>query len=330
MIPEKNIMVSIIMLTYRHENFLKQAVEAVLNQKTNFDFELIVANDNSPDNTNTIMLEIIEQYPEANIVYFKNDTNIGIMPNSKKALDLAKGKYLALCEGDDYWTTEHKLQRQVEFLEQNPDFAICFHNTRIEFFERDDTPYLLNENLERDVFTLDDLIGEDEIWFMATASVMIRHAAYGKTPDWLVKSKSGDIPMLILAARYGKIKYLPDVMAVYRKHSLGTSLTDHKDDEAFLRNRIYMYDKLKNATDKKYNTLFERNIARYYFMLLSAKQFRGKYLKGLPVVLKYVKLTYPRVPKLKELIRDHIIPPFFLLIFRSIKGLLGVLPEKTN
>ena len=321
------------MLTYRHEKFLKQSVEAVLDQQTNFEFELILANDNSPDNTDQVVEEIKENHPKAyRLKYYKNPQNLGVMKNSRKALEMVQGQYFATCESDDYWCDPQKLQRQVDFLESHPDYSICFHNARIEYFEdfgikeadylRDNlhADDLLNAWKEERTFGIEDLIGEDEIWFMATASLMIRSSAFFPFPDWLEHSKSGDIPILILSARKGKIGYLPDVMAVYRKHAGGASLTDHKDDEVFLRNRIFMYRQLNKATEFRFNRLFKRNIARYYFMLLSSRQYQGHFFRKWKVIFSYICLTFPFIPHKRELIRDHLLPSSVLQLFRKLKG----------
>src|SRR5690606_3501340 len=135
--------------TYKHEPFIEEAVLSILNQKTSFDYELIIGDDKSPDNTEEIVRKIINDHPEGKrIKYFRNEKNIGITPNSKKALDKVKGEYFATCEGDDFWIDENKLQRQVDFMDNNPDFAICFHDTRIDFFDQKAPSYLLNESLE--------------------------------------------------------------------------------------------------------------------------------------------------------------------------------------
>lgn len=321
------------MLTYRHEKFLKQSVEAVLDQQTYFEFELILANDNSPDNTDQVVEEIKENHPKAyRLKYYRNPQNLGVMKNSRKALEMVQGQYFATCESDDYWCDQLKLQRQVDFLDSHPDYSICFHNARIEYFEdfgNKEADYLrdnlheddlLNAWKEERTFGIEDLIGEDEIWFMATASLMIRSSAFFPFPDWLEHSKSGDIPILILSARNGKIGYLPDVMAVYRKHAGGASLTDHKDDEVFLRNRIFMYRELNKATDFRFNQLFKRNIARYYFMLLSSRQYQGHFFRKWKVIFSYINLTFPEIPHKKEIVRDHMLPFSVLQLFRKLKG----------
>lgn len=323
-------MVSVVMITYNHELFIEESLLSILNQETSFEYEIIVGNDRSTDKTDDVIQNILKNHPKAyRVRYYNNNPNLGVTPNSKKALDMVEGKYMALCEGDDFWIDEQKLQKQVDFLELNEDFAICFHNTRVDFFDQKAPSYYVNENIEKDVFTLDDMIGEDEIWFTATASLMIRSSAYGKTPDWFLTSKSGDIPIIILAARNGKIKYLPDVMAVYRKNLASFSHTDSHEDKSFLWNRVFMYEKLNAETGFKYNKRLKRNIARYYYMLLNSVQYRNRYFRNFPIIFKYILLTFPNVPNLKLLIRDHMLPPFVMGGFRSIKKAFGLIPSES-
>jgi glycosyltransferase involved in cell wall biosynthesis len=311
--------VSVIMLAYKHEQFIAQAIEGILMQQTNFEYELVIGEDFSPDKTRQICLDYEARFPDK-VRVLKREKNLGGggQPNFIDCYNNTLGsEFIALCEGDDYWTSPHKLQKQVDFLEKNQDFAICFHNTEVVFFEQNETSYLLNDNLQKDIFTLDDLIGEDEIWFMATASVMYSRTAIGILPEWFIKTKSGDIPLHILAARNGKIKYLNEPMAAYRKHAGGQSLTDHKDDEAFLRNRIFMYDHLDKETNGVFHNRLKKNIARYYRMLLDSKQFQGKYWKQMPCALKYLNMASPSKQVTKDIIRDYVVPSFLLKIKRS-------------
>lgn len=117
------ISVSTIMLTYNHGIYLKQAIEGVLRQKTDFLHELVICNDASPDESDEVIRPFAEKYP--NIVrYFRHEKNIGFEKNQRFAFEKARGKYFAYCEGDDYWTDENKLQLQHDFLEKNPEFVM--------------------------------------------------------------------------------------------------------------------------------------------------------------------------------------------------------------
>src|ERR1035437_6654292 len=121
--------VSVIMITYMHENFIRQAIESVLIQETKFRFESIIADDCSPDKTPEIVNEIISTHSKGyRIKYFRQKENLGMNSNGIFALSKCIGKYIALCEGDDYWTDPYKLQKQVIFLETNSHIAGCFHD----------------------------------------------------------------------------------------------------------------------------------------------------------------------------------------------------------
>lgn len=121
------IKVSVHMITYGHELYIKQAIESVLMQETNFDFELFIADDCSPDKTPEVVESILNNHPQAfRIKYHRHKKNIGMKANGLYALDQCLGKYIAFCEGDDYWTDPHKLQKQVDFLENNTNYSICW------------------------------------------------------------------------------------------------------------------------------------------------------------------------------------------------------------
>jgi len=121
--------VSVIILAFNQEDFITKAIQSVLIQKVNFPVELIISNDCSTDKTDSLIREIITNLPnDFEVVYTNHTVNIGATPNFYDALKKVSGKYLAFCEGDDYWTDENKLQVQYDFLEQNFDYAMCFHS----------------------------------------------------------------------------------------------------------------------------------------------------------------------------------------------------------
>lgn len=317
-------LVSVHLLTYNHAKFIAQSIESVVNQQTSFPFEIVIGDDHSTDGTSQIVDQYAAQYPDL-IKVVRGKTNGGPQPNSIRILENSQGKYMAALEGDDYWIDPLKLQKQVDFMEQNPDFAICFTNTRVEFFENNEEPYLLNSNIEKDVFELKDLIAETEVWFMGTATLFYTMSSIFPVQPWFHKTKSGDIPMIMLAARHGKIKYLPDVTAAYRRHAAGASNTDHKDDAKFLENRIMMYTNLDKDTGYKFHDKFKRNLGGWYYLLLNSKQYRGLYFKKLGIATKYVSLMYPKIPHMKLVLRDHIIPTWVMEVTRKIRRALGMI-----
>jgi glycosyltransferase involved in cell wall biosynthesis len=313
-------LISVFLLTYNHAKFIKQAVNSVLAQVCDFPIEIVIGDDCSSDGTTAIVKEFEAANPNI-IRVLASEKNQGAQPNAIRILENCKGKYVATLEGDDYWLDPLKLQKQATFMEANPSFAICFTNTRVEFFDTDDTPYILNQDLKKDVFCLDDLIGEKEIWFMGTATLFYKSEFALPLPPWFYKTKSGDIPMIMLAARNGDIKFLPDVTAAYRRHAAGASNTDGKNDARFLENRIMMYHNLNRDTGYKFHDRFKKNLGGWYYLLLNAYQYENQYFKKVAIAARYIWLMFPNIPHIKTIVRDHIVPKFLLELSRKIRAI---------
>ena len=129
---ESQPLVSVCMITYGHEKYVRQSIESILMQKTDFDFELIISNDCSPDNTDQVIKDMINHHKRSKLIkYVNQEENLGMYDNFMFTINSAKSKYIAFCEGDDYWTDPMKLQKQVDFLESHPEFEVCFTNINI-------------------------------------------------------------------------------------------------------------------------------------------------------------------------------------------------------
>lgn len=132
-----NPLVSVVMITYGHEQYIAEAVHGVLMQDTDFEIELIISNDKSPDNTDAVVRKIISEHAKGNIIkYTSHQENLGMIKNFNWTLNQTKGKYIAICEGDDYWTDPLKLQKQVDLLQNNPNAKFCF--TDVDIFMQQD------------------------------------------------------------------------------------------------------------------------------------------------------------------------------------------------
>lgn len=203
------------MITYAHEKYIRQAIEGVFLQKTNFPVELIIANDCSPDNSDGVIKEVIKNAPEnITVHYTRHEQNKGMMPNFIWALNQAEGEYIALCEGDDYWTDENKLQKQVDFLDNNPDFAIACHN----FYMLNGTE--INNQSIFDKLDVPTEYGIDEMSknnLVPTLTAMFRNREFD-IPQWWYTSPLGDLPLFLTIAKGGKIFYDSKKMAVYRQN----------------------------------------------------------------------------------------------------------------
>jgi len=314
------IKVSVNIVTYNQARFIAEAIESALAQETTFPYEIIVADDCSTDGTREIIERYQEQYPDK-IRAILHRTNLGGAGkfNAISAIEASRGDYIATMDGDDYWTHPGKLQKQVAFLDAHPECSTCFHNAHIIWEDGSFAPEVVNGPDQKEISTVEDLVGEDEIWFMATSSVMFRNGLLKEYPDWFYQSKSGDIPRYILLAKKGKIGYLPDVMSVYRKNRDGVSQTDYVWDAEFLYNRIGMYQGINQELNYRFNRVLRKNIARYYKMMLEAKQYRSSYFKRLGVALKYIQLGRPNWQDTKEVLQKHIIPAPVMRLYSAIR-----------
>ena len=232
--------VSVIIITFGHANYIEKAILGVLMQEYNFELELIISNDCSPDGTDEVINNIVNSHPRASsIKYIKHNRNIGAMSNFLFSLNEAKGKYIALCDGDDYWIDPLKLQTQINFLDANSDYSMCFHSVEITLANKNDNyVYPIPSS---DILHLKDILRKH---YIPTCSLVFRNGFFPKgLPKWMHKSISGDIPLEILLASKGKTKYFPQKMACYRRHEGG--ITQSKDQNSRIRSRyVYMYGML--------------------------------------------------------------------------------------
>jgi len=213
-------LVSICCITYNHENYIREAIEGFLMQKTNFFIEIIIHDDASTDGTSGIIQEYANKYPDLfiTILQKENQWSKDIRPSPTYVWPRARGKYIALCEGDDYWTDPYKLQKQVDFLEANDDFVLVGHLSQANY-ENQAKPPEVYHKIKRGVLRKKDIFPS---YLLQVASVMFRHDVLKKID---LSGIMGEHSMYILLSQYGKFKVLPDVMSVYRIHDKGASGT---------------------------------------------------------------------------------------------------------
>ena len=255
--------ISVVMITYGHEKYISEAINSIFNQITNFSFELIISNDASPDNTDVIIRELIKNKPKnISIKYPLQKINLGVIKNFNWALNQAEGKYIAICEGDDYWTDPFKLQTQLFFLDFHVDYSLCFHNAFVgNTYTENGNKRFNNLNKSREI-KLKELINN---WIIPTASIFFRRNIL-PMPEWVVQIYSGDLTLAIIAISKGKIFYINSVMSFYRQDiNNNTSMTNViRDNNVFVLNehiklyQLYLNDPLckkKNVIKSKINLL---------------------------------------------------------------------------
>ena len=257
--------VAINCLVYNHEPYLRDCLEGFVIQQTDFPFVAIVHDDASTDHSADIIREYAAKYPdiihpiyESENQWSKKDGSLTKIMNT--AIEATGAPYIAMCEGDDYWTDPYKLQKQLDFLEAHPNFSVCFHPVMV-----------LNQATgEMHPDTLRDVPSETTIYDLAeysnyihTPSVIYRHSPdVDKKFEQIGNVEVGDYLYHILYAERGKIKKLPDYMAVYRQGvGIWTGPNSNSDDKIF--KWIIACSKLSTLLeDKKAQRLLEEQINR--------------------------------------------------------------------
>lgn len=219
----KTSLISVIILTYNHEDFIAKAIEGVYMQNTNIPIELIISNDCSTDNTDLIIKELIQKCPEnIDLKYYKHEKNLGATPNFYWALKQATGDYLTFCEGDDYWSSPEKLQTQYDFLLANPDYSMCFH--QVENIFLDGAKNTLFSKVENKDYSMLDIY---QHWIVHTTSVFMRaDVLQNKAAKELVKHPEllyFDTFLYLACGLSGKIRGSNKTMSCYRRHEAGIS-----------------------------------------------------------------------------------------------------------
>ena len=212
--------VSVLVVTYQHVNYIEQCLDGILMQQTTFPFEILLGEDASTDGTREICLEYAQKYPDKIRLFLHHrENNIKINGTPTGRFNFlynfysAKGKYIALCEGDDYWTDPLKLQKQVDFLEGNTSYSYCGHNT----FNQRDRQLVPNKRKSK-IIDFKIIIKSN---LLNTASLVFRKSAIQKIPRFFCDLSAGDWALQLIAIKYGPGYILPDFMSVYRIHSLG-------------------------------------------------------------------------------------------------------------
>lgn len=283
-------LVSVVMITYAHENYIKQAIEGVLMQEYQGEIELIVSNDKSPDATDEVIKKIIAEHPNGNWIKYTNHTeNLGMMPNFIWALQQAKGEYIAACEGDDYWIDTLKLQKQVDFLKNNADFIICGH-------------WKVTVDVNgTDVFQRND--ARNQTPNLSTQCVLFKNN-YFKSDFYnhLQASKNlGETFIYHYLSQFGNYKILPFYGAAYRFSDVGVySMISHEkqikmslggctDMQAFFVEK-QQYSIFVKITLRKAHFLND-----YALLLLDEGKFKAAIKKNILLNKELFKLNYSSV-----------------------------------
>lgn len=283
-----NPLVSIVCLTYNEEEFVRDTLDNFLSQETNFDYEVLVYDDASQDRTPEILQEYADKYPNifCLTLYKENNFQKGLgFFGLREGFREARGKYIAYCEGDDYWCDNLKLQKQVDFLESHPEFEVCAHETRIrnDYNKQEDgvlfTHTKVNIFLDRTTqnrYTFRDTLTGN---IFHISSMMSRNEQPIVWPEWICEVKALDMILFMMLAERGDIWLMRDVMSVYRHNqkSITSTGSQFSNQVAFNNASLALVKRMDEYWQESHHYEISRIIARYYmnnmFCYLS-KSFR--------------------------------------------------------
>lgn len=243
-------LVAVCMITYNHEKYIYQAISGILAQKTSFQILLVIGDDCSTDNTRKICDEFAHEYKEIELLYAAN--NMGFMNNFIRTLNACNAKYVAICEGDDYWIDPFKLQKQVAYLDENPKYSLCFHNALIVFDDKSekDKNFCIGYQ-DAQTFSTRNLILND--WICPTASILFKRESLPTLPVWASNVYNGDLFLQLMASINGDLVYLDEVMSVYRKNATNSLSLVKRRIGFFSDARIFLLRNFNNHTNYKYS-----------------------------------------------------------------------------
>ncbi len=316
------ILVSITCVTYNHEKYIAEALEGFLMQKTDFQYEILIYDDASTDNTANIIRSYKSRFPDIIKPIYQTENQYAkkLKNNTTFNLPRAQGKYIALCEGDDYWTDPLKLQKQADYMEEHPDCSMCFHAVQVVKHDGKPTGRIIAPYKNNCIVPIEDLITGGG--FLGTNSLFFPKKCMQSPPEFYWRAPVGDVPLTLYLASQGSVYYLNDVMSSYRTGVEGSwtsriSASNQKKREfrlammeminEFDRYTNYRYTesvKTRQAENELLLLLTEGNIAR-----LKEPKYR-KYYEQLGLYVVALILLYKYFPGLYEklrIFRKHIV-----------------------
>lgn len=305
------ILVSVSCIAYNQKDYIAQALDSIVAQQTRFGFEILVHDDASTDGTADIIRRYAEDYPDLIKPVFQaeNQHSKGLRVGTTFNLPRAQGKYMAYCEGDDFWTDPLKLQKQVDYMEQHPECSFCFHVVQVVNRQGNPTRQLMRPYHENQSVPIGDII-EGGGRFLGTNSTVYRRELMKQPPEFYLRAPVGDFPLVLYLATQGTVYYFDDIMSAYRAGVPGSwtnSMASSREKQLKVRKgMIEMINAFDEYTGHEYAASIKVRRTEYDLLLLIAqgdlgalkddeyKQYRDKL--GLYIVaLMYLNKYFPRL-----------------------------------
>ncbi|MBS6956088.1 MAG: glycosyltransferase [Enterocloster asparagiformis] len=308
----EEVMASINCVTFNHVNYIRKALDSFLMQKTDFAFEILVHDDASTDGTGEIIREYAEKYPDQvrPLIQTENQYSQGI-DNISGAFNFprARGKYIFMCDGDDYFLSPDKLQRQVDYMEAHPDCALCIHSARIDLVGKALTEGQMRPYRQSRVIPPEEIIDKSSGYAMSSMAFPARLVKI--LPDYYVDCPVGDTPLQLMAAAEGYGYYMDEPMSAYRVGVAGSWTVEGQSGDyegkqnAYYRRMKRTYEQFDRATGGRFHQAAESAALRtYYHTMVNTKKFDEVFN---PEYRRYYKELTPRTR-------------FFLRFERSLPG----------
>jgi glycosyltransferase involved in cell wall biosynthesis len=268
-------LVSIISVAYNQKPYIAEALDSFLMQRTNFNFEVIIHDDASTDNTDKIIASYAEKHPAIIKPMFEktNQYSRGRDSFINQMFRLAQGRYIAQCEGDDYWTDKDKLQTQVDFMEKNPNYGLCFHPVKVVFENKSADSYIYPE--QKSGFSLAELLKRN---YIQSNSTLYRAQNYEDLP---LNISPRDWYLHLYHAQFGKVGFIDKIMSVYRRHSGGLWWETHTNVDRIWQKHglahLRMYNELMKIFGKNntYQKIIQENINQAFKNIIGADRKYG-------------------------------------------------------
>lgn len=249
---------SVLMLAYNHEQFISQALDSVLMQEVNFEYEIIIGEDCSNDATRTILMHYAKNNPKR-IKALLRSKNIGMHANFADTLRACSGEYIAILEADDYWTDRQKLQKQVDLMDSDHTVSECFHKVSTIYHNSDTLPHIFPSNLQHTSYELKDVISD---FFIPTLSVVFRRNTIPLLPERFYEMSNPDWFIHILCAEKGRIAFIDETMGAYRVHGGGIWSSNKRSQ--ILEKTIKSAWTVNRHLEQKYATILARRVMQWH------------------------------------------------------------------
>jgi glycosyltransferase involved in cell wall biosynthesis len=310
--------VSAAITAYNHERFIGQAIEGFLIQKTDFPCELVIVEDCSTDGTRDVIRRYWEKSPNR-IRVLLNRHNLGGFRTLVRACNACCGQYVAPMDGDDYWVSPNKLQRQADLLDSREDCAMCFHPVSMVWEDGSQESTVLRPPAVRDTYTLADLLESN---FIGACSPMYRRGLVCEYPAWFFLTPVADWPHHILHAWHGDIGYIDEPMGVYRQHPDG--VYSAKDRAAKLRIAVDVLRRLCCVVPREHRIKARQSLCTAYCRLIWEYCDRGREDEARRCMSECIRevrpgLSFPVRELLATALRAHA-PGLHRRLKRTLKG----------